>query len=81
MADKARIIKLVTDIIVRKLGVDPTKITPGVVITKDLGADSLDTVEIIMDVEETFQLTIKDSDLETISTVGDIITYLEAHLP
>ena len=65
-------------IIVEKLGVDEADITREASFTNDLGADSLDTVELIMEFEKEFDLTIPDEDAEKISTVGDAVTYLEA---
>ncbi|MCX7736215.1 MAG: acyl carrier protein [Candidatus Kapabacteria bacterium] len=70
----------VTDIIVKKLGVEESQITNEANFTKDLGADSLDTVELIMEFEKEFNITIEDSDAEKIQTVGDVITYLESKL-
>ena len=70
----------VTEIVVKKLGVEESQVTPEANFTKDLGADSLDTVEIIMEFEKEFNLTIEDSDAEKIQTVGDVITYLTAKL-
>lgn len=69
----------VKEIIVTKLGVEESQITPGASFTNDLGADSLDTVELIMEFERAFNITIEDSDAEKIQTVGDAISYLESH--
>ena len=63
-------------IIVDKLGVDDDSITDASSFTNDLGADSLDTVELIMEFEKEFDLTIPDEDAEKIGTVGDAVTYL-----
>ena len=63
-------------IIVDKLGVDDDSITDDSSFTNDLGADSLDTVELIMEFEKEFDLTIPDEDAEKIATVGDAISYL-----
>ena len=68
----------VTEIIVEKLGVDEDIVTEDASFTEDLGADSLDTVELIMEFESEFDLTIPDEDAENIATVGDAIDYLEA---
>ena len=68
----------VKQIIVNKLGVEESQITPTASFTNDLGADSLDTVELIMEFERAFNLTIEDSDAEKIQTVGDAVTYLES---
>ena len=66
----------VTDLIIEKLGVEAEDITPEASFTNDLGADSLDTVELIMEFEKEFDVTIPDEDAEKISTVGDAIAYL-----
>lgn len=67
----------VTAIIVEKLGVEESDVTPDASFTNDLGADSLDTVELIMEFEKEFDLTIPDEDAEQIATVGDAISYLQ----
>ena len=63
-------------IIVDKLGVDDDSIADDSSFTNDLGADSLDTVELIMEFEKEFDLTIPDEDAEKIATVGDAVSYL-----
>jgi acyl carrier protein len=68
----------VKEIIVSKLGVDEAQITPEASFTNDLGADSLDTVELVMEFEKAFNLQIPDEDAEKISTVGDAINYLKS---
>ena len=65
-------------IIVEKLGVDESDITREASFTNDLGADSLDTVELIMEFEKEFDLTIPDEDAEKIATVGDAVDYVES---
>ena len=65
-------------IIVEKLGVDENDITREASFTNDLGADSLDTVELIMEFEKEFDLTIPDEDAEKIGTVGDAVDYVES---
>ncbi len=67
----------VTAIIVDKLGVDESEVRPDASLTNDLGADSLDTVELIMEFENQFGLSIPDNIAEKISTVGDVIKYIE----
>lgn len=67
----------VTEIIVKKLGVEESQVTEEASFTKDLGADSLDTVELIMEFEKEFDITIEDSDAEKIQTVGEVVKYLE----
>ena len=66
-------------IIVDKLSVDENEVTPTAEFSKDLGADSLDTVELIMEFEKEFNLSIPDEDAEKITTVGDAISYIEEH--
>jgi acyl carrier protein len=70
----------VVEIVVTKLGVEESQVTPEASFTKDLGADSLDTVEIIMEFEKEFDLTIEDDDAEKIQTVGDVLEYLKGQL-
>ena len=69
----------VQEIIVDKLGVEASEVTPEASFTNDLGADSLDTVELIMEFEKEFNITIPDDQAEKISTVGDAINYIEAN--
>ncbi len=69
----------VKEIIVDKLSVEANEVTPAAEFSKDLGADSLDTVELIMEFEKAFEITIPDEDAEKITTVGDAISYIEAH--
>ena len=64
-------------IIVDKLTVDENEVTPNAEFSKDLGADSLDTVELIMEFEKEFGITIPDDQAQTIATVGDAISYIE----
>ena len=64
-------------IIVDKLGVDQAEVTPEASFTNDLGADSLDTVELIMEFEKEFDVHIPDDQAEGISTVGDAISFIE----
>ena len=67
----------VKEIIVDKLGVDESEVTPEASFTNDLGADSLDTVELIMEFEKEFNIGIPDDQAESIGTVGDAIKYIE----
>ena len=69
----------VTAIIVDKLGVNATEVKPEATFAQDLGADSLDTVELIMEFEKEFGITIPDDKAEGITTVGDAISYIEAN--
>lgn len=64
-------------IIVEKLGVDESEVTPEASFTNDLGADSLDTVELIMELEKEFNVSIPDEQAENITTVGQAINYLQ----
>ena len=70
----------VTAIIVDKLGVNASEVKPEATFAQDLGADSLDTVELIMEFEKEFGITIPDDKAEGITTVGDAISYIEEHL-
>jgi acyl carrier protein len=70
----------VKKIIVEKLGVDEGEVTDQASFTNDLGADSLDTVELIMEFEKEFNLSIPDEQAETITTVGQAIAYLDEHV-
>lgn len=67
-------------IIVDKLGVDAAEVTPEASFTNDLGADSLDTVELIMELEKEWNISIPDEAAEKISTVGQAVAYLEANV-
>jgi len=67
----------VKQIIVEQLGVDEGEVTPNASFVDDLGADSLDTVELVMAFEEEFDLEIPDEDAEKITTVGDAISYIK----
>lgn len=74
MADTASRVKA---IIVDKLGVEESEVTPEASFTNDLGADSLDTVELIMEFEKEFNIAIPDDQAEKIATVGDAVSYIE----
>ncbi len=76
MSDIAERVK---KIIVDKLGVDEGEVNNDASFTNDLGADSLDQVELIMEFEKEFNLSIPDEKAETIATVGDAVGYLEEH--
>jgi acyl carrier protein len=69
----------VTSIIVDKLGVEESEVKNEASFTNDLGADSLDTVELIMEFEKEFGITIPDDQAEKIATVGDAVSYIEAN--
>jgi acyl carrier protein len=68
----------IIDIIVDKLGVDRSEVTPEAVFVDDLGADSLDLVELIMAMEEEFGMEIADEDAEKLRTVQDVISFITA---
>jgi acyl carrier protein len=70
----------VKQIIVEQLGVDEAEVTPTASFVDDLGADSLDTVELVMAFEESFEIEIPDEDAEKITTVKDAVTYIEKHV-
>ncbi len=67
----------VRDIIVNELGVEPSKVAAEASFVEDLGADSLDTVELVMAFEEEFGIEIPDEDAEKMERVGDVVTYLQ----
>ena len=69
----------VKDIIINELGVEADKVTPEASFVEDLGADSLDTVELVMAFEEEFGMEIPDEDAEKLQTVGDAINYIKEH--
>ena len=69
----------VKDIIINELGVEAEKVTPDASFVEDLGADSLDTVELVMAFEEEFGIEIPDEDAEKLQTVGDAISYIQQH--
>lgn len=80
MAEMEKIATKVKDIIVEKLGVDESEVTPEANFVSDLGADSLDTVELVMEFEKEFGIEIPDGDSETLVTVGAAIRYIEEKL-
>jgi len=82
MADltRADIENKVKEIIVEKLGVDGGEVTPEASFTNDLGADSLDTVELIMEFEKEFNISIPDEQAEGITNVGEAIAFIEDNL-
>jgi len=76
MADVEQKVK---DIIINELGVEPEKVTREASFVEDLGADSLDTVELVMALEEEFGMEIPDEEAEKLQTVGDAIDYITQH--
>ena len=75
----AEIEKQVKDIIIEQLGVDEAQVTIEAKFVEDLGADSLDTVELVMALEESFSLEIPDEEAEKITSVGEAIKYISQH--
>ena len=74
-----QIVEKVKQIIKEQLGVEDDEITPTASFVDDLGADSLDTVELVMAIEEAFDIEIPDNDAEKMRTVQDVIDYIEKH--
>ena len=72
--------KRVKEIIVEQLGVNESEVTPGAKFVDDLGADSLDLVELVMALEEEYNMEISDEDAEKILTVGDAINFIKGHV-
>ncbi len=70
----------VKGIVVEQLGVDAAQVTPQSKFVEDLGADSLDVVELVMALEEEFDIEIPDEDAEKIATVGEAVKYIESHV-
>jgi acyl carrier protein len=79
MAGVADLDEKVKKIIVDQLGVDPAEVTPAASFIEDLGADSLDTVELVMALEEEFGIEIPDEEAEKIVTVKDAVEYIKTH--
>ncbi len=83
MADvkaKASVAEKIKQIVTEQLGVDEAEVTPTASFVDDLGADSLDTVELVMAFEEAFEIEIPDEDAEKISTVKDATDYIQSHV-
>ncbi len=78
--NKDEILKKVKEITSEQLGVDDSQITPEAKFIDDLGADSLDTVELMMAIEEEFNLEIPDEEAEKLITVEKVVDYIDAHL-
>jgi len=73
----AESLQKVTDIIVEQLGVNADQVKPEAKLIEDLGADSLDAVELVMAIEEEFSLEVPDEEAEKLQSVGDILSYIE----
>ncbi len=69
----------VKDIIVEQLGVNPDQVNPDAKFIEDLGADSLDTVELVMAFEEEFSIEVPDEEAEKLQSVGDVISYIDSN--
>ena len=67
----------ITDILVDKLGISPTEVTPDANLIKDLGIDSLDYAEIVMEFEQVFDIKIPDTDAELFETIKDAVNYID----
>ena len=74
----SQVLERVTRIVADRLGVDESEITLEASFKEDLGADSLDTVELIMELEDAFDIEISDGEAEKVQTVGDVVRYIEA---
>lgn len=72
--------KKVTSILIEKLGVPDSQITPDASFVKDLGIDSLDYAELVMEFEQTFDIKIPDDDAEKMQTIGEAVSYIEGKL-
>ena len=77
--DEAQVLEQVKKVVVEQLGVSESEITKEASFVDDLGADSLDTVELVMALEEAFKTEIPDEDAEKIKTIGDTVTYISSH--
>lgn len=76
----AEITKKVIEVVCEQMGVSADKVSGETSFVNDLGADSLDTVELVMELEEKFEITIPDEDAEKIQTVGDAVTFITKNL-
>ncbi len=78
MTDLTTVLERVTKVVVDRLGVDESEVKVEASFRDDLGADSLDVVELVMELEDEFDMEISDEDAEKIATVGDAISYIES---
>lgn len=77
--EKQEIFETVKKLIVQELGIDEAKVTMEATFESDLGADSLDAIELVSNIEESFNMSIPDEDVMELRTVGQIVDYIEAH--
>lgn len=80
MTDLTTVLERVTKVVVDRLGVDESEVKVEASFREDLGADSLDVVELVMELEDEFDMEISDEDAEKIATVGDAISYIETKI-
>ncbi len=80
MTNVSTVLERVTKVIVDRLGVDESEVKPEASFRDDLGADSLDVVELVMELEDEFDMEISDEDAEKIATVGDAINYIDSKI-
>lgn len=79
MSTEESVEEKVKEIIVKQMGANKDQVTPETSFVNDLGADSLDTVELVMELEDAFDVSIPDEDAEKMQTVGDAINYIKEH--
>ncbi len=79
MSTEESVEEKVKEIIVKQMGANKDQVTPDTSFVNDLGADSLDTVELVMELEDAFDVSIPDEDAEKMQTVGDAINYIKEH--
>ncbi len=79
MSTEESVEEKVKEIIVKQMGANKDQVTPETSFINDLGADSLDTVELVMELEDAFDMSIPDEDAEKMQTVGDAINYIKEH--
>ncbi len=79
MSTEESVEEKVKEIIVKQMGANKDQVTPDTSFINDLGADSLDTVELVMELEDAFDMSIPDEDAEKMQTVGDAINYIKEH--
>ncbi|NOR65014.1 MAG: acyl carrier protein [Candidatus Scalindua sp.] len=79
MSTEESVEEKVKEIIVKQMGANKDQVTPETSFINDLGADSLDTVELVMELEDAFDVSIPDEDAEKMQTVGDAINYIKEH--